>query len=184
MMLELAARAADQVAEQLRPICKRLEVAGSIRRRASEVRDLEIVCIPDVQRYADFQRLVASWPKIRGEPTGRYTRRKLVRHDVELDLFICSADTWACNLLIRTGCKEFSQSLMVLAQEKGLRFQDAQLWRGSARVHVREEEDVFRELGVPWLAPDRRTVEAGRRVLDREYDRARRARAEEDWLLR
>jgi len=91
MMLQLATHAADQVAEQLRPFCKRLEIAGSVRRKAPEVRDLEIVCIPDTRHYLAFQTLVNNWPKVRGQPDGRYTRRKLVRHNIELDLFICNA---------------------------------------------------------------------------------------------
>lgn len=165
MMLRHAQEAARAVLDQLRPFCKRIEVAGSVRRQAPEVRDLEIVCIPEVNCYREFQTLVGSWPKVKGEPTGRYTRRKLLRHNIELDLFICSPKTWACNLVIRTGCAHFSQALACLARARGLRFQDAQIWSGSCSTGVREEEDVFRALGIPWIDPVDRTRPAARRLL-------------------
>ena len=67
--------------------------------------------------------------------------------------------------MIRTGCKEFSQSLMVLAQKRGLKFQEAKLWSGGRRVDVLEEEDVFSALGIPWVPPERRTPESGGQLL-------------------
>ena len=166
MMLRHAQEAARAVVAQLEPFCRRIEVAGSVRRQAPEVRDLEIVCIPEVAKYLEFQRLVDSWPKVRGQSTGRYTRRKLLRHNLELDLFICSAQTWACNLTIRTGCAEFSQALAVRAKTCGLRFEGAQLWSGSRSTGVREEQEVFDLFGLPWIPPTQRTPEMARRLAE------------------
>ena len=179
MMLRHAQEAARAVLDQLRPLCRRIEVAGSVRRQAPEVRDLEIVCIPEVASYLEFQRLVDSWPKVRGQSTGRYTRRRLTRHNIELDLFICSAQTWACNLAIRTGCAEFSHALVTVAPTRGLQFRDAQLWSGSRSTGVREEEEVFDLLGLPWIPPQQRTPEAAWRLLGGQVCTRRRAAAEE-----
>ena len=62
MMLRHAQEAARAVVAQLEPFCRRIEVAGSVRRQAPEVRDLEIVCIPEVAKYLEFQAFVGSWP--------------------------------------------------------------------------------------------------------------------------
>lgn len=165
-LLHHAQEAARAVVAQLDPLCRRIEVAGSVRRQASEVRDLEIVCIPEVARYLEFQRLVDSWPKVRGQSTGRYTRRRLTRHNLELDLFICSAQTWACNLTIRTGCAEFSHALVTLARDYGMQFRDAQLWSGSRSTGVREEQEVFDLFRLPWIPPTQRTPEMARRLAE------------------
>lgn len=184
MMLHHAQEAARAVVAQLDPLCRRIEVAGSVRRQAPEVRDLEIVCIPEVSRYLDFQRLVDSWPRVKGQPDGRYTRRKLLRHNLELDLFICSAQTWACNLAIRTGCAEFSHALVTLAQRRGLQFRDAKLWSGTRSTGVLEEEEVFHLLGLPWIEPVDRTPQAAKDLLERRRAPGRRRAQEEAWLLR
>jgi DNA polymerase/3'-5' exonuclease PolX len=167
MILRHAQEAAREVVAQLRPLCRSIEVAGSVRRQAPEVRDLEIVCIPEVARYFEFQQLVNTWPRVRGQASGRYTRRKLLRHNLELDLFVCSAQTWACNILIRTGCADFSHALAVRANRLGLRFEGAQLWSGTRTTGVREEEEVFHLLGMPWVDPVDRTQEAARHILKR-----------------
>lgn len=184
MMLRHAQEAARAVVAQLDPLCRRIEVAGSVRRQAPEVRDLEIVCIPEVTRYLEFQRLVDSWPRVKGQPNGRYTRRKLLRHNLEIDLFICSAQTWACNLLIRTGCADFSRALATLAQRRGLQFRDAKLWSGERSTGVLEEEEVFHLLGLPWIPPNQRTPEAAKDLLERRIAPGRRRAQEEAWLLR
>lgn len=182
MKLVDADAAARWVLDQLRPLCARVEVAGSVRRRCPEVRDLEVVCLPSVMRYLEFQAWVKTLPSVKGQPDGKYTRRKLVRLGCELDLFICSDLTWACNLMIRTGSREFSQAMMLVAQERRMRFRDARLWGPDGKpLQVREERDVFEALNVPWHEPRARTEQAAEALLGRHV---RRPRAEEDWLLR
>lgn len=46
MKWEDARRVAREVSRLMQPFCERLDIAGSIRRCAPEVKDIEIVCIP------------------------------------------------------------------------------------------------------------------------------------------
>lgn len=46
MKLEHARILANEVVQLMAPYCERIEVAGSIRREAAEVKDIEVVCIP------------------------------------------------------------------------------------------------------------------------------------------
>lgn len=46
MRLEQAQRLAQQLVVDLEPACERIEVAGSIRRQRSQVKDIELVVIP------------------------------------------------------------------------------------------------------------------------------------------
>lgn len=48
--LETAHRVADRLMRELSPACERIAIAGSIRRRKPEVRDIELVAVP---RYED-----------------------------------------------------------------------------------------------------------------------------------
>ena len=42
----IASFAADRIVEELEPLCSRIEVAGSVRRRKEFVHDVEVLCIP------------------------------------------------------------------------------------------------------------------------------------------
>ena len=46
MKLEDAEELAGEIVEHIHPFCERVEIAGSIRRKKSEVRDIDLVLIP------------------------------------------------------------------------------------------------------------------------------------------
>ena len=46
MNLQQAQQIAERIKSELAPHCDRIEIAGSIRRKKPEVKDIEIVCIP------------------------------------------------------------------------------------------------------------------------------------------
>src|SRR3989304_1550303 len=100
MKLAQAQDIAEKYLNLLRPHCLRIEIAGSIRREKLDVKDIEIVCIP--QDVAGFVAQVKQWPKVRGEPTGKYTQRNLPE-GIKLDLFMAEERNWGNILLIRTG---------------------------------------------------------------------------------
>lgn len=72
---------AEEVKELLAPYCERIEIAGSIRRKKPEAKDIEIICIPKPYETGLFQSGVAliagQWKKIKGEFPCRYTQRML-----------------------------------------------------------------------------------------------------------
>lgn len=49
MLLSKARTKAETLVEQMRPFCERLEIAGSIRRKKPDVKDIEIVAIPKME---------------------------------------------------------------------------------------------------------------------------------------
>lgn len=46
MKLERATIIADKVVTALRPLCERIEIAGSVRRARPEVNDVDLVLLP------------------------------------------------------------------------------------------------------------------------------------------
>src|SRR5690606_41265879 len=60
MNLSQAQEIADEFAALLRPVCERVEVAGSVRRAdKSFVKDIEIVVIPTREYYALLESMLA-----------------------------------------------------------------------------------------------------------------------------
>ena len=157
MKLICALDHAMNVKNVLGQYCKRIEIAGSIRRKCPEVNDIEIVCIPDIARWGfQFGALVKSWPKIRGEPTGKYTRRHLPC-GMELDLFMCQEGNWGLIYLIRTGSASFSKRIIGIdLPKKGCHSEGGWIYKGTERIETREEVNVFDLLGMTYSEPEKR----------------------------
>jgi len=61
MRLEIAQELAHGIRNQLAAHCERIEIAGSIRRRkADDIKDVEIVCIPKPYGVGLFRSGIAS----------------------------------------------------------------------------------------------------------------------------
>lgn len=166
MILTDAQRIADEVRAALTPYCDRCEIAGSIRRRCPEVGDVEIVCIRAPRSLWRFVQAVECWPAVKGKPSGRYTQRRLPG-GATLDLFMATPETWGLILAVRTGSARFSHEVLARGWcEAGYVSRGGTLrhrggWCGLAEdgppVPVREEADLFRLIGVRWVAPWERT---------------------------
>lgn len=155
MLLEEAKIIAQDVRRQLSPFCMRIEIAGSIRREKPEVKDIEICAIPKVEEVPDglfdkkmvvsegFVSQVNKWEKIKGEPTGKYTRR-IIKPGVELDLFLCGSGNWGLIFAIRTGSAEFSHKiLMAKIIDAGYLSKGGMLLKRGVPVPTRTEEELF-----------------------------------------
>lgn len=172
-----ADRAARALYELLEPVCERLEIAGSVRRRTSTVKDIELVAIPKFDVIKDLfgheinkislldRRLNKSDIKPRrkedgslqgvGEKAKFYVEPLL---QIPLDLFVCNQDTWGVIFLLRTGSAQFNLRLIHHMKSKGMSMKDGRIYDRRNQVLVtREEQDVFRVLGVKWKEPWERT---------------------------
>jgi DNA polymerase/3'-5' exonuclease PolX len=157
---------AEQCRAALAPFCARIEIAGSIRRGKPQVKDIELVAIPNLVPTGlfgdelvtdpDFCAVVNQWPAVKGTPEGRYTQRRLPE-GIVLDLFMAHADNWGSILLIRTGDWEFSKYFMgTVLPRHGYQHHDGYVWRDGLKVPVREECELFALVGMPYIEPSQR----------------------------
>ena len=160
-----AFKIASEVVEQLRPHCIRIEIAGSIRRKKPEVKDIEIVAIPKPYSIGLFESGIASvvnrWEKVKGDmmyEKTKYTQR-ILPEGIKLDLFLVEEGNWGSQLAIRTGSADYSR--YVLAREwmrNGFKSEGGYLYRDGEKYEVREEKDLFRMIGVAFVKPEKRNV--------------------------
>lgn len=187
MMLHEAETLAQRLVAQMAPYCGRIQIAGSIRRRCAEVRDLEIVAVPLweprlvqdglwemetqvnlLHEWALAETTPVRWVKpgtppeviIKWKPKadGRYWRG-ITGNGVHLDLFLARPDNWGLILAIRTGCREFSTALVQYAAKQNLPSQGGYLRRGDGGepIPTPEEATVFALLDLEHVAPEHRT---------------------------
>lgn len=161
-----AKRIADSVIEQLKPYCKRIAIAGSVRRQRPEVKDIEICLIPENKHLITLAKIVNRWHKIKGDMTMKYTQRRLPE-GIKLDIFVANPDNWGIIFAIRTGSAYYSKMILARGWSKmNYKSKDGVLYplimdsQGDLDfdnpVYIREERDLFNFLGIDWVDPTRR----------------------------
>jgi DNA polymerase/3'-5' exonuclease PolX len=167
--LHVARTFAEQFVAELAPACHRIEIAGSIRRKKSEVGDIELIAIPkqrlnllmepmvdtelDLLLYDSGYELTKNGPK--------YKQILTMLEGMTVDLFIADALNWGYIMMLRTGPWEYSRD-MVTARIKGgmkpnhLTCSDGYVWRDGGVVPLPDEESFYTAWGLSWLEPEKR----------------------------
>lgn len=160
-----ASEIALRVLEELKPHCTRIEIAGSLRRKKNEVGDIEIVIIPLPYSTGLLESGIATvinkWEKVKGEleyGKTKYTQR-ILPEGIKLDLFIAEEGNWGSIFAIRTGSAEYSHKVLANGWvRQGFKSQDGYLYRNGEKYEVREEKDLFRLIGIPYMNPEDRNL--------------------------
>jgi DNA polymerase/3'-5' exonuclease PolX len=175
---------AEQLVAQLEPVCRRIVVAGSIRRRVADPGDIELVCAPRLHTTADLfgmpgqelnllddfvtalldQGVLEHRLDKHGRPSCGSRYKRLCYQGVALDLFaVIEPAQWGVLLAIRTGPATFSKTLVTPRRQGGwcpdwLQCKDGALVRRDSGeiVPTPEEEDCFRALGLTYVPPEQR----------------------------
>lgn len=162
MEYKQAKEIADFIKSLLEPHCIKIEIAGSVRRKKSEVKDIEIVAIPkpyDTGLFASgIAKILEQWPKIKGElgPECRYTKR-MMPQGIVLDLFFCTPENWGIIYLIRTGDWEFSKKFVgAVLPRYGYKCDGGFLMQNGTKVFTPDEEDIFNRCGLKFIQPELR----------------------------
>lgn len=178
------------VAEQLLTIlslgCEKAVIAGSIRRRAESVGDIEIVAVPrlhterlreglfedrdviidELQVVVDSLLMDGTLSSHPDDPKRGPRYSKLLHTDsgLQLDLFSTRPDTFGLILLIRTGPKTYSQWIVTEARARRFHVVDGELHRGGMGcgavpcpvVPTPDEDAVFNALHIHPARPESR----------------------------
>jgi DNA polymerase (family 10) len=154
------------IKEVIEPYCERIEIAGSVRRGRQECHDLDIVLIPKEGCIDKIKSLCLSHHPMfagAGIPDPKWGE-KLASFSwdgfVQTDLYFCDKHTFPVIYLIRTGSKEHNIKLTTLAKNKGMFLAaEGTLYADrlkAAAIHVKDEMDVFYNLGLPYIEPGER----------------------------
>lgn len=177
---------ADEVLSLLRPGCKRIEVAGSIRRGAEVVGDIEVVAEPKIVWEKDDTSL---WGEMkdrdlleesiehairvgaleRESGAGRYEKLRHVESGLQVDAFVVRPPAqWGLIMLLRTGPARFSQEFVTEVRRRGMHVARGAVHDGPGHddpnrcrcevIETPDEADVFRVTGIADVPPAFRNV--------------------------
>jgi len=152
MRLEDAQVIADKFVSEIREFCKKIEIVGSIRRKKSEINDIDIILIPKFK-----ERLIQ---KIRKISNLEVQGKKLIRTEysgMQVDIYFTDEENWGILLLIRTGSKEHNIKLCQYAIKNGMKLSSANgLMKNDKIIASKTEEEIFKELGLDYIKPEDR----------------------------
>lgn len=151
MLLERAERVANEIIKRLAPYCSRIQVAGSIRRKSPNPRDIDLVLIP-----SDLWGLHAELKKLGVIKVSGIKIMRIMVDSTQLDIYFADEDTWATLLLIRTGSAENNIRLASTAKKIGWRLAasgDGLFNETGERIAGDSEHSIFEALGLPYKEP-------------------------------
>lgn len=163
MKLLEATQIAMELESKLRPYCDRIEVVGSIRRGRADVKDIDIVAIPNEEKlmvggYFGRRHLVGAIASSNVTQNGKSVASFLYG-DAPVDIYWATPETWGTLLLIRTGSKQHNIKLCMMAKKKGwqLKASGEGLFDAyNRRVAGSTEEGIFNALDLPFIPPGER----------------------------
>jgi DNA polymerase/3'-5' exonuclease PolX len=120
-----------------------------------DVKDIEIVCIPDTKKYVQFFDAVNEWQPITGDPRGKYTQR-FINGLIKLDLFMATLSNFGYMHAIRTGPVNFSKNVMTRLSQKGYTLKNGHVYRDGHVQNIPDELVLFSLMGMDFVEPRNR----------------------------
>ncbi len=175
-----AEKVAGEIVELLRPSCERIEIAGSIRRQKTSVKDIEIVYVPKVNFERDLFMVftcietILADKKIRSledqfiisrrwlsSGRGAYGRcNKLMVHcrsGIPVDLFATTEESWFNYLVCRTGPAELNRQICLEAKRRGFGWMPYgcgfRILSDGEVFPMASEKEVFDFVDIPYQEP-------------------------------
>lgn len=163
MDLNTSQRIATEFISIIKPFTERIEVAGSVRRAAPSVNDIDIVLIPHPWKLEKYF-LEAYRDQIetkRERPSLKWGQRhkQILFKSVKIELWLCSKWNWGLIYLIRTGSAEFSQKMLARWKQvsNGGYSENGYLHDlKGVKLNTPEEKDVFDLCNLHFTEPHNR----------------------------
>jgi DNA polymerase (family 10) len=159
VLLSRALPLADQVLGALRavPAADRVEVAGSLRRQADSVKDLDVIATA-----SDPAALVAALKELpiveSIQSSGEAGARATLHSGLRIDLKVVEPDQFGNVLQHFTGSKAHNVALRESAVRRGLHVSEYGILDDATGETIRcaTEEEVYATLGLDWIPPELR----------------------------
>ena len=139
---------------------KKFEVCGSIRRKAVDSKDVDIVgCVDSpAEREAAIGEFVKLGTMIKSGEDRAAIRFAHGGRVMQVDLWLVPTESWGAALNYATGSKNHNIDLRAQASKKGMLINEFGIFEvaTSKKLGGADEHDLYRLLGIPYVEPDQR----------------------------
>ncbi len=134
-----------------------VEPAGSLRRRKDTIGDIDILVtcrkgVPVMERFVNYREVREVLAK------GDTKSSVILKCGIQTDLRVLSKESFGAALHYFTGSKNHNIAIRERARKRGLKISEYGIFREDTgeRIGGEREEDVFRSVGLPFIAPELR----------------------------
>ena len=139
---------ASSVFSYLKPLSKKIMIAGSIRRDSRDPGDIDIVLIPK-----DREKLEEAMKKKYRKVLGGEKRATFRIGDVNIELYYTIKEEWGACLLAYSSPKGSEIGLRMVAKRKGFKLTQHGLFKNGKKVAGETEREIYSALGRPYKEP-------------------------------
>ncbi len=142
---------ANSLVKSLKPYCKKIQIAGSIRRKEKNPIDIDIVLIPkDKEKLKEF--LSKKGKYLQG---GEHESTWKIQ-GVKVELYYTIPEEWGATLLAYSSKTGSGIGLRMVAKRKGMKLNNHGLFKKEKRIASKTEREIYKALGRPWKLPEDR----------------------------
>jgi len=144
---------ANGLVKKLKPYCRKIHIAGSIRRKEPNPRDIDIVLIPKNKEKLE-EKMKTLGKFVQG---GEHESTWRVQ-SVKVELYYTNEEEWGGTLLAYSSRKGSSIGLRIVARMKGFKLSSHGLFnrKTGKRIAGKTEQEIYSALGRAWKPPEKR----------------------------
>jgi len=146
---------ANKIVKTLKPLCSRIQIVGSIRRKETNPVDIDIAIIPKSKK--DKAKIESILKKEGKFVQGGEKRATFRVRGVKVELYYTNNEEWGATLLAYSSEFGAGIGLRVVAKRKGMKLSQHGLFtRSGRRIAGKSEREIYHALGRSWKAPQNR----------------------------
>jgi DNA polymerase (family 10) len=155
--LDTAFETAEELADYLREFrgVEEITPAGSLRRGRETVGDLDLLVTgrdragigAHFARFPGIAQILAQ---------GEDKVSVKLKNDLQVDVRLLDRESYGAALQYFTGSKEHNVALRDRAKRRGWKLSEYGLFHGEKNIASREEEEIYKKLGLEWIPPELR----------------------------
>jgi len=141
--------------KKLKPFCKKIEIAGSIRRGEKHPFDIDIVLIPkDKDKLEEFIKKSLNGKYLQGG--GHESTWEI--NGVKVELYYTDEEEWGAELLAYSSEKGAGIGLRIVARKKGFKLTQHGLFdrKTGKKIAGKTEREIYSALKRPYKKPEER----------------------------
>lgn len=163
--LAKAEKVASHIEVSIKPLCDKIKVVGSIRRKKPFIGDCDFVVLATDANWARIVHTLRKSKVICAGPSLIKLNYPAEDGLFQVDFYRATPTTFGVQELIRTGSADHNMWLASYALIKGFRLKySSGLLKDGVVVAGETEESVFSALGLPCTEPEQREVLKGKPI--------------------
>ncbi|MEK7195426.1 MAG: DNA polymerase III, partial [Patescibacteria group bacterium] len=137
------------------PGVERVVIAGSFRRRKETIGDVDILAIAENPKPV-MDYFTGMPDAVRVYAHGETKSAIKTKSGLDVDLRVVPASSYGAALNYFTGSKNHNVAMRQIAIKKGYKLNEYGLFKGKKQVAGKDEEGIYRALGLDYIEPEMR----------------------------